>query len=153
MSNNPLDSNCNKSSTKVLYPTCLSFCVLLLGKITFSQLFCWHRKHMSQCLVATVPLETRLKLRFDIFHSSLYLKNQQFIFKNKHWQCRIQSIFEDTVYLCYCKLTLVPSPPPPNPMVGAERMKIFVFDNPRLLEKALLGKKLHRKLLFLAKKY
>ena len=29
-------------------------------------------------------------------------------------------------------------------MVGFEGMKIFDFDNPRLLEKALLGKELHR---------
>ena len=34
--------------------------------------------------------------------------------------------------------------PPPSPMVEAEGTKIFHFDNPRLLEKALLGKELHR---------
>ena len=34
--------------------------------------------------------------------------------------------------------------PPLPPMVGAEGMKIFDFDNPRLLEKALSGKELHR---------
>ena len=32
-------------------------------------------------------------------------------------------------------------------------MKIFDFDNPRSLEKALSGKELHRKLLLLKKKY
>ena len=36
-------------------------------------------------------------------------------------------------------------------MVGAEGMKIFDFDNPRLLEKALSGKELHRKLLLRTK--
>ena len=56
--------------------------------------------------------------------------------------------FWDTVYSCYCKLRLV------TPlMVGAEGMKIFDFDNPRLLEKALSGKELHQKLLLLTKKY
>ena len=40
-------------------------------------------------------------------------------------------------YLCYCKLRLV------TPHGGAEGTKIFDFDNPRLLEKALLGKELH----------
>ena len=39
------------------------------------------------------------------------------------------------------------------PMVGAERTKIFDFDNPRLLEKALSGKELYRKLLLHTKKY
>ena len=39
-SNNSLDSNCKKTSTKVLYLTYLSFCVLLLGQISFSRLFC-----------------------------------------------------------------------------------------------------------------
>ena len=38
-------------------------------------------------------------------------------------------------------------------MVGAEGTKIFDFDNPRLLEKALSGKELHQKLLLLTKKY
>ena len=38
-------------------------------------------------------------------------------------------------------------------MVGAEGMKIFYLDNPRLLEKILLRKELHRKLLPLTKKY
>ena len=36
-------------------------------------------------------------------------------------------------------------------MVGAEGMKIFDFDNTRLLEKALSGTELHRKLLPLLK--
>ena len=34
--------------------------------------------------------------------------------------------------------------PPPPPMAGAEGTKIFDFDNPRSLEKALLGKELHQ---------
>ena len=38
-------------------------------------------------------------------------------------------------------------------MVGAERTKIFDFDNSRSLEKALSGTELHRKLLVLTKKY
>ena len=38
-------------------------------------------------------------------------------------------------------------------MVGAEGTKIFDFDNPRSLEKTLLGKELHEKLLLLTKKY
>ena len=33
---------------------------------------------------------------------------------------------------------------PPLPMVGDQGMKIFDFDNPRLLEKALSGKELHQ---------
>ena len=37
-----------------------------------------------------------------------------------------------------------PSPLLPLPMVGAERMKIFDFDNPWSQEKALLGKGLHQ---------
>ena len=37
-----------------------------------------------------------------------------------------------------------PSPPPLIPPDGgADGTKIFDFDNPRLLEKALLGKELH----------
>ena len=36
-------------------------------------------------------------------------------------------------------------------MVGAEGTKIFDFDNPRLLEKALMGKELYQKLLLLTK--
>ena len=41
---------------------------------------------------------------------------------------------------------VTPSRPPlPHPMVGAEGRKIFDFDNPRSLEKALSGKELHRK--------
>ena len=55
---------------------------------------------------------------------------------------------EYTIYLCYCKFRLVTPPP----MVGAEGTKIFDFDNPRLLEKALSGTELHRKLLLLTKK-
>ena len=39
------------------------------------------------------------------------------------------------------------------PMTGAEGKKIFDFDNPRLLEKALLQKELHQKLLLLTKNY
>ena len=50
-------------------------------------------------------------------------------------------------YLCYCKLRLV------TPHGGAEVTKFFNFDNLGLLEKALSGKELHRKLLLLAKKY
>ena len=38
-------------------------------------------------------------------------------------------------------------------MVGAKETKIFDFDNPRLLEKTLSGKELHRKLLLLTRKY
>ena len=38
-------------------------------------------------------------------------------------------------------------------MLGAEGMKIFDFDNPRSLEKALSGTELHQKLLLLTKKY
>ena len=38
-------------------------------------------------------------------------------------------------------------------MVGAEGTKIFDFDNPTSLEKALPGKELHQKLLLLTKKY
>ena len=38
-------------------------------------------------------------------------------------------------------------------MVWAEGTKIFDFDNPTLLEKALPGKELHQKLLLLTKKY
>ena len=37
-------------------------------------------------------------------------------------------------------------------MVGAKGMKIFDFDNPRSLEKALSGKQLDRKLLVPTKK-
>ena len=55
-------------------------------------------------------------------------------------QYQTQSIFGDTVYLCYGKLRLVTPPPP---LVGAEEMKIFDLDNPRLLEKAFSGKELH----------
>ena len=44
-------------------------------------------------------------------------------------------------------------PSPHIPIVGAEGSKIFDFDNPRSLEKALSGKELHRKLLLLTKKY
>ena len=36
-------------------------------------------------------------------------------------------------------------------MIGAERTKMFDFDNSRLLEKALKGKRLYRKLLLLTK--
>ena len=65
-----MDSNCNQSSTKVSYPTYWSFCVLLLGQISFLRLLCWHRK-MSQSVVATVPLETRLTLwNFSLLHVS-----------------------------------------------------------------------------------
>ena len=64
-----------------------------------------------------------------------------------HFQYRPQSILGDTIYSCYYKLRLV------TPMVGAEGTKIFDFDNPRSLEKALSGKKLHRKLLLLTKKH
>ena len=52
-----------------------------------------------------------------------------------HYQCRNQSIFGDTVYL------------------GAEGTKIFDFDNPGSLEKALSGTESHRKLLLLTEKY
>ena len=38
-------------------------------------------------------------------------------------------------------------------MMGHENLKIFDFDNPRLLEKALLGTELCQKLLLLTKKY
>ena len=38
-------------------------------------------------------------------------------------------------------------------MMGAEGKKTFDFDNPRSLEKALLGRELHRKLPLLTKKY
>ena len=38
-------------------------------------------------------------------------------------------------------------------MVGAEGTKNFHFDTPISLEKAHLGKELHRKLLLLTKKY
>ena len=38
-------------------------------------------------------------------------------------------------------------------MVGAKGTKMFDFDNPRLLENALSGIELHRKLLLLTKKY
>ena len=41
----------------------------------------------------------------------------------------------------------------PRIYLGAEGTKIFGFDNPRLLEKALFGKELHWKLLLLTKKY
>ena len=86
-SSNPLHSNCNKSSAKALYPTYLSFCMILLEQMSFLRLFCWYRKHMSQSVVATVQLETRLNLRFDFFHFCTFLlKNQQCIFKNKHWK-------------------------------------------------------------------
>ena len=61
---------------------------------------------------------------------------------------KAKSIFADTVNLCYCKLGLVT----PH-TVGAEGMKIFDFDNSRLLEKVLSGKELHQKLLLLTKKY
>ena len=64
-------------------------------------------------------------------------------FKNGRNQCRTQSIFGDTVYLCYGELKLV----------GAEGTNILDFDNPRSLEKVLSGKELHRKLLLLTKKY
>ena len=37
-------------------------------------------------------------------------------------------------------------------MLGAEEIKIFDFDKPRSLQKALSGKELHRKLLHLLKK-
>ena len=61
-------------------------------------------------------------------------------------------IFGDTVYSCYCKFRLVTHPPSsPNP--HGEETKMFDFDNPRLLEKALPGTELHRKLLLLTKKY
>ena len=49
--------------------------------------------------------------------------------------------------MCYYKLRLVKGKAPPSPpshMVGAEGTKIFDFNNPRLLEKALLGKELHQ---------
>ena len=36
-------------------------------------------------------------------------------------------------------------------MVGAEGKKRFDFDNPRLLEKTLLGKELHQQLLLVLK--
>ena len=64
-----------------------------------------------------------------------------------HFQYRPQSILGDTIYSCYYKLRLV------TPMVGAEGTEIFDFDNSRSLEKALSGKKLHRKLLLLTKKH
>ena len=38
-------------------------------------------------------------------------------------------------------------------MKGAEGAKIFDFENPRLLEKALSEKELHGKLLLFTKKY
>ena len=38
-------------------------------------------------------------------------------------------------------------------MVGAKGTKMFDFDNPRLLEKALSVTELHQKLLLLTKKY
>ena len=38
-------------------------------------------------------------------------------------------------------------------MVGTEGTRMFDFDNPRSLEKALSGKELHRKLLLVAEKY
>ena len=63
--------------------------------------------------------------------------------------CQTQSIFGDIVYSCYCKLRLVT----PLPMVGTEGTKIFDFDDPGLLEKALLGKELHQKLVLLTRKY
>ena len=66
-------------------------------------------------------------------------------------QCRTQSIFGNIIYSCYYKFRVV-TPQPPL-YVGAEGQKIFNFDNPRLLEKALLGKELHQKLLLLTKKY
>ena len=62
--------------------------------------------------------------------------------------CWTWSTFGDIIYSCYCKRRLV------TPlMVRAEGTRIFDFDNPRLLEKALLGKELHWKLLLLTKKY
>ena len=41
-------------------------------------------------------------------------------------QCQTHSIFEDTVYSCYCKLRLVTWPPPLSPMVGAEGTKNLI---------------------------
>ena len=60
-------------------------------------------------------------------------------------QCQTQRIFIwVTDCLCYC-VNLVP------PMMGAEGKKIFDFDNPRLLEKVLLGKELHQNYFYLLK--
>ena len=42
-----------------------------------------------------------------------------------HDHCRTQSIFGDTVYLCYCKLRLVTPLPPFLPMTGLRGRKIF----------------------------
>ena len=87
----------------------------------------------------------------NVLNSSLKIFQYQLIrktyFESPCNQCRAQSIFGDTVYSCYCKLRLV------TPQYGAEGTKIFDFDNPKLLEKALSGKELHRKLLVLTKKY
>ena len=45
----------------------------------------------------------------------------------RHKQCWPQSIFGDTIHLCYCRLRLVTRKSPL--MVGAEGRKIFDFDN------------------------
>ena len=74
---------------------------------------------------------------------NIFVKQQAYSPK----QCRTQSMFGDTVYSCYCKFRLV------TPMMGAEGTKMFYFDNPRSLEKALSGTELHRKSLLLTKKY
>ena len=63
-------------------------------------------------------------------------KRIAFLFRN---QCQTQSIFGDTIYLCYYKLRLVTCEWL-APMVGAEGTNIFDFDNP------LFGKRITSKI-------
>ena len=60
------------------------FVCFCLGRLAFCSCF-GDTKHMSQSVFATVPLQARLNLCFDIFHFCIFLlKSQQYIFKNTH---------------------------------------------------------------------
>ena len=72
--------------------------------------------------------------------------------KNKQKKCdlsispwNIDAQLAKIFIICFCPACLI--------MVRVEETKNFGFGNPRLLEKALSGTELHRKLLLLTKKY
>ena len=68
-------------------PTSLQYQNVHWAIFSFSRRFCWRRKHISQSVAATVPLKTRINLRFDIFSFCIFLlKNQRYFFKSKHWK-------------------------------------------------------------------
>ena len=113
---------------------CEYFC-LTRDTIAFARLLMWIRKKSGSKIDCCGTSEDFDKIKgcHILTLSHLMAEVIYHLGSKVKIQCWTQSIIGDSVYLCYCKLRLV------TPHDGGCRDKIFDFDNPRLLEKALSG--------------